>query len=246
MSVSTPVISVIVVCKNPGPHLKDALNSVWAQREVSVELIVIDGGSTDGSREWLESQRGRIATLVSAPDSGVYEAMNKGLAATRGEWVLFLGADDRLDRDRVLTEAAGWLAGKKPLVAAGEAIYRDRRVYKLCLPLNPLARNFAHHQATFYHCSLFNEAGGFDPSLAIMGDYDFNLRLWKKNVAFSSLPLRIAICGTSGLSDSGRWRGYAEEIRVRHRYFPAWKCWLWDALSIVRYVRKKTIRCFAR
>ena len=62
---------------------------------------------------------------------------------------------------------------------------------------------------------------------------------------FKPLPLRIAACGVRGLSDAGRWRGYHEEIAVRHRYFPAWRCALWDALSVVRYVRKKIVRSLA-
>jgi glycosyltransferase involved in cell wall biosynthesis len=244
MSAPTPIISVIVVCKNPGPRLPVALASVWEQLHVRAELIVIDGGSTDGSRGWLESQRPRLDRLVSEADRGVYDAMNKGVAAARGEWVLFLGADDRLAHDLVLSEARDWLQRTEAGVAVGEAAYADGRVYQLRSRVNPRARNFVHHQAAFYRRSLFAENGGFDASLAIMGDYELNLRLWKNHVRFKPLPLRIAACGTGGLSDSGRWRVYREEITVRHRYFPAWKCWLWDALSVVRFVRKKIVRLF--
>src|SRR6185312_9288122 len=77
-------ISVIVVCRNPGPRLRAALESVWNQRGTQAELVVVDGASTDGTREWLEQQRSRLGTLISENDSGVYEAMNKGLAAARG------------------------------------------------------------------------------------------------------------------------------------------------------------------
>jgi putative colanic acid biosynthesis glycosyltransferase len=73
-----PAISVIIVCKNPGPRLPAALTSVWDQPHASSEIIVIDGASTDGTREWLEALRGRLAALVSEPDAGVYAAMNKG------------------------------------------------------------------------------------------------------------------------------------------------------------------------
>jgi glycosyltransferase involved in cell wall biosynthesis len=242
MSAPTPIISVIIVCKNPGPRLPAALASVWAQDQVQAELIIVDGGSTDGSREWLESQRSRIATLIAEPDHGIYDAMNKGVAVARGEWVLFLGADDRLAGDRVLSEAVNWMKKNEADIAVGEAIYDDGRIYKLGPRVNPLARNFVHHQATFYRRTLFAEHGDFDPSLAIMADYEFNLRLWKNQVPFKPMPLRIAACGSGGLSDAGGWRGYGEEIRLRHRYFPAWQCWLWDALSVVRYGRKKIIR----
>ena len=210
------------------------------------ELIVIDGGSTDGTRDWLAAQRPRLAALVSEPDRGVYDALNKGVALAQGEWVLFLGADDRLAGDMVLSESLNWLKKTEAGVAAGEAAYDDGRLYKLRSHVNPVARNFVHHQAAFYRRSLFAENGGFDVSLAIMADYDFNLRLWKNRVRFKPLPLRIAACGVRGLSDAGRWRGYGEEIAVRHRYFAAWRCAFWDALSAVRFVRKKIVRSFAR
>ena len=246
MSAPPLPFSVIVVCKNPGPRLGAALASVWAQKWVAPELIVIDGGSTDGSREWLESQRSRLAALVSEPDRGVYDAMNKGLALAHGEWVLFLGADDRLVGDMVLSETHNWMKKTEAGIVVGEAAYDDGRIYILRSHVNPLARNFVHHQAAFYRRSLFAESGDFEVSLAVMGDYELNLRLWKNRVRFKPISLRVSACGVGGLSDAGRWRGYAEEIRVRHRYFRPWKCWFWDAMSVARWVRKKIIRSFLR
>ncbi len=241
MSAPVPLLSVVVVCKNPGPRLVATLESVWGQRWIRPELIVIDGGSTDGTRTWLDENRAQIATLVSEPDHGVYDAMNKALAAAHGEWVLFLGADDRLFGEMILSEMSGWLKETEAGIVAGEAAFDDGRIYRLRSRVRPFARNFVHHQATFYRRSLFAEAGTFDSSLAIMGDYDLNLRLWKDHVRFKSVPLRVANCGTRGLSDSGRWQVYREEISVRHRYAPGWRCWFWDVLSVVRWLRKNIV-----
>ena len=239
---AAPALSVILVCKNPGPRLQAALASVWAQLHIHPEIIVIDGGSTDGSREWLTAQRARLTTLVSEPDAGLYPAMNQGIALATGAWILFLGADDRLVGDMVLSEALNWMNKTEAGVAAGEVAYDDGRIYKLRSNVNPCARNFVHHQGTFYRRSLFAENDAFDTSLAVMADYEFNVRLWKNRVRFKPIPLRIAACGTGVLSDSGRWRGYREEIAVRHRYFSFGRCLVWDALSVVRYVRKKIVR----
>ena len=239
---AAPPLSVILVCKNPGPRLPAALASVWAQLHVRPEIIVIDGASTDGSREWLESQRARLATLISEPDAGLYPAMNQGVAAATGDWILFLGADDRLVGDMVLSEAVNWMKKTEAGVASGEVAYDDGRLYRLRSHVNPLARNFVHHQATFYRRTLFAENGGFDPTLTVMADYDFNLRLWKNHVRFKPIPLRIAACASGGVSDSGRWRGNREEIAVRHRYFPSARCLLWDALTVVRFVRNQITR----
>ena len=219
--------------------------SVWEQRGASAELIVVDGGSTDGTVAWLELQRSRIATLISETDHGVYDAMNKGVAAARGDWVLFLGADDELSTELALSEILPRLQQTAGGVVVGEIIYRDGRVYRLSTAPRPIARNFVHHQGAFYRRSLFAENGGFDPSFAIMADYEFNLRLWKNHIRFKPVSLRIAECGPRGLSDSGRWQGYREEIRARHRYFSAARCACWDLLTLVRYVRKKIVRSFA-
>jgi len=75
----------------------------------------------------------------------------------------------------------------------------------------------------------------------VMADYEFNLRLWRKQVRFESIPLRIAVCGSGGVSDRGGWRGYREEISVRHRYFSRVRCLPWDALSLARFARKQFV-----
>ena len=244
MTVSPPPLSVIIVCKNPGARLATALDSVWAQRRAEPEIIVIDGASTDGTRDWLEPRKGRLAAFVSEPDRGVYEAMNKGIALARGEWILFLGADDRLVGDLILSEALNWMKATEAGVVVGEIAYDDGRLYKLSTRVNPLIRNFIHHQGAFYRRALFTESGDFETALAIMGDYELNLRIWKNHVRFKPIPLRIAACGTHGVSDSGGWRVYREEILVRHRYAKPWHCWFWDALSVVRFLRKKFLRSF--
>jgi glycosyltransferase involved in cell wall biosynthesis len=244
-AVAPPLISVIVPCRNPGRALVATLDSLWAQRWVHPEIVVVDGASTDDTPAWLETQRDRLAIVISEPDRGVYDAMNKGIARARGDWILFLGAGDRLVGETVLSELAEILPGTGAGVVAGEVAYDDGRLYRLGSRVQPLARNFAHHQGTFYRRSLFAEAGEFDVALRIMGDYDLNLRLWKNRVRFKPIPARIAACTTGGLSDSGRWLGYREEILVRHRYAKAWRCWLWDLLSTARWVRKKILRTFS-
>lgn len=235
----SPLISVIVVCKNPDLALRETLASVWAQHISPLpELIVVDGSTEDGTRVWLASQRARIATLIMESDKGIYDAMNKGLAKATGEWVIFLGADDKFFHDGVLNRVQTALKQITAGVAVGEIAYDDGRVYSLPKHPKPVERNFVHHQGAFYRRSLFAEYGTFDPALMLMGDYDFNLRLWSKKVAFVPLPLRICLCGSGGLSDSGSWQGYGEEITVRHRHYPGWKCWLWDFGAVVRFVRK--------
>ena len=231
---AAPNLSVVISCLNPGPRLQAALVSVWEQRWAQPELIVLDRGSTDGSREWLEAQRPRIGTLAMVPSAGVYEAWNQGVAAARGDWVLFFGAGDRLVGDMIISETLNWMKKTEAGVVAGEAADDDGRLHSFRSRVNPIAGDFMPPSATFYRRSLFEENGGFDPSLSIMAAYEFNLRLWKNQVRFKPIPLRIAAC-EAGARLNGR--AAREEIHARHRYYAAWRCWPRDVVSLLRTVR---------
>jgi len=88
-------ISVITVCYNSARTIERSLQSVAAQDWSAIEHIVVDGASTDGTIEILNRFRSRLAYLVSEPDNGIYDAMNKGLAQATGDIVCFLNADDQ-------------------------------------------------------------------------------------------------------------------------------------------------------
>ena len=231
---ATPALSVVFACKNSGPRVQPALESFWAQVALDAELIVIDGASTDGTREWLEARRARLATFISEPDASLHEAFNTGVGRARGEWIIFLGANDRLVGDMVLSEALNWTRKTESGVAVGEVAFDDGRIEKLRSRINAVARNFLPRSAAFYRRTLFEENGGFDTTLATMCDYDFNLRLWKNRVRFKPLPLRIAACAVRELPKRPRWLRCREEMRVRHRYYSAARCAWWDALSVAR------------
>jgi putative colanic acid biosynthesis glycosyltransferase len=244
MSASSPSVCVIIVCRNPGIRLRAALESVWAQTHAA-ELIVIDGASTDGTRTWLEAQRHRINTLVSETDTGIYDAMNKGIAYATGEWVFFLGADDRLADAGVISGVTQAFDRTHAAILVGEARFDDGRLYSFVGEHTAIRRNFVHHQAAFYRRALFQRHGGFDTRFRIQADYEHNLRLLKHGEKFAPLALRIAECASGGLSDSGRWANYREEITVRHRHFPLWRSLPWDIVSVLRYLRKSIVRNFA-
>ena len=131
---SSPLLSVIVACRNPGPRIRLALESLWAQQPESPEIVVIDGASQDGTREWLERERPRLSALVSEPDTGPYAAMNRGVASAGGDWLLFLGADDRLVGPHTVAASSQWLRHSQAGVVAGEAVYEDGRSHHLTGP----------------------------------------------------------------------------------------------------------------
>jgi len=243
MPAPSPLISLIIVCRNPGARLEAALESIWSQNETPPhEIIVIDGASTDGTADWLAQHSDRIAHWFSAPDDGIYDAMNQGIAAATGEWVYFIGADDELAALDVLYQAGIQLADCPHSVASGTAKFDDGRTYYFAGDHHAIRRNPLHHQATFYRRSLFDQLGLFDTSFRIQADYEFNLRVWHEPEPIFPISLHVANCASGGLSDGGEWQNYREEIAARHLHFPAWQSVFWDAVTLLRYLRKIVVR----
>ena len=96
MKNSPPKISVGLVVYNGVEHIRSALDSIVRQSYKNIELIVVDGGSTDGTLDVLHEYAEHISVLVSEPDKGIYDAMNKVCSLATGDWLIFLGCDDNL------------------------------------------------------------------------------------------------------------------------------------------------------
>jgi len=236
-----PFFSIVIACRNAAPTLGRALESIDAQTECDREVIVIDGASTDGTSVILAKRRPLISHLVSESDDGVYAAMNKGARLAAGTWLLFLGADDVLAGPDTLVRVRAAIGPASAGVFCGEAAYDDGRVWPAPVAPRVRFRNFLHHQACFYHRSCF-ALGGYDESLRVQADYEFNLRQWHAGVRPVPMPVRVATCASGGLSDSGAWANYRDEIAARHRHFPAWQCWGWDAIAVARFLARKLRR----
>src|SRR6188508_1087311 len=101
--------SIITVCRNSERVLHKAMESLSAQHYKDYEWVVIDGASTDGTLKIVQSFSAAPLLVVSEPDHGIYDAMNKGVAKARGDYVFFLNSDDALYDERVLQDVSDWL-----------------------------------------------------------------------------------------------------------------------------------------
>jgi glycosyltransferase involved in cell wall biosynthesis len=182
-----PRIAIIVAVFNGAKTLQRCIDSVAGQTYASRELIVIDGGSTDGSVEIIHANRGKIDDWLSEPDRGIYHAWNKGLARAKGDWICFLGADDYLHGPQVLEKMSRHLASAGPShrIVYGRVIVVDANgaeVDRLGMPWEDACGSFMHGTyclptpGVMHHRSLFQEHGQFDESYSIAGDYEFLLR----------------------------------------------------------------------
>jgi glycosyltransferase involved in cell wall biosynthesis len=160
MSDVLPQISVVTVVFNGAAAIEGTLDSVLRQRGVAVESVVIDGGSQDGTQAIVQRFGTRIATFVSEPDRGIYDAMNKGIALCRGEFVLMMNCGDVFAGEDALAAA---LAATRPGVdqmvfGAWERLGGDGR-RRLCHPAPQ--RCFFNHQAVLYSRSLHRRFGDY-------------------------------------------------------------------------------------
>jgi glycosyltransferase involved in cell wall biosynthesis len=180
---ATRQVSIIVAVRNGAGTLQRCLDSIAAQDIASRETIVVDGASTDGTRELLERnlRDGRIDAYVSEPDRGVYSAWNKGIRRARGRWICFLGCDDAFHDPgalRALVKAA------EEAGAGSRVVYgRINRVTSggilvetIGVPWEQARAPFLGgvnipHPGTLHHRDIFAERGDFDDSYRIAGDY---------------------------------------------------------------------------
>lgn len=228
---SLPFFSIITATYNATETLSGLLDSLASQTCRDFELVIQDGSSRDETLAVLDRYGASLPALVvtSAPDKGIYDAWNKALRNMRGEWVIFLGADDVLADAEILATVKERLSSlpETVLFASGDVIVCDgaaELAVQRGLDENASDRlragEPAVHSGLFQRASVF-AAGGFDTSFAITGDHDFVIRHWRKSSDGVRLGLpvtRMAVGGaTSSLRNVLRFR--YEFARVMGRHF---------------------------
>jgi glycosyltransferase involved in cell wall biosynthesis len=184
---------VIVAVFNGRRTLQQCIDSFARQTYSNKELIVIDGGSLDGTIDVLRENEHLLSYWVSEPDRGIYSAWNKALNYANGEWVCFLGADDYFWDSDALALMSAQLKNLPPsvLVAYGEIMLVNVNgsvIGRFGKPWNTVKTRFRQlmsipHQGTMHRRCLFERHGHFDESFRIAGDYDLLLRELKSNDA---------------------------------------------------------------
>lgn len=212
MSHVDPVISIVVAVFNGSATVQRCIDSVAGQTYPHKELIVIDGGSSDGTAEILNENGRKIAYWVSEPDRGICHAWNKALVQTHGDWVCFLGADDYLWDARVLAQMAPHLFSALPdthvvygqvalVNEAGTVLGSFGKPWSEMRPAFMRGDALNIHQAMFHHRSLFEDRGTFDESFRIAGDYDLLLRELREGRA-GFVPCVVAGMQHGGVSSN--------------------------------------------
>ena len=194
-----PVFSIITVSYNAGEIIEDTIQSVITQTYHHIEYIIVDGASTDNTLSVIEKYKSFISTVISEPDKGIYDAMNKGLNLATGDYICFLNAGDSLKEDETLLKMVhsintpglpDVLYGQTALVDINRHFLRMRR---LTAPEVLTWKSFKQgmlvcHQAFFAKRTL---AEPYDLQYRFSADFDWCIRIMKKsqNLHYTHLTL---------------------------------------------------------
>jgi len=247
-----PCFSIITVSYNAMSALPATTESLRNQTCKAYEWVVVDGESTDGSVAWLQDQAPDF--FSSEPDSGIYDAMNKAVAAAKGEWLFFLNAGDRFADSRVLADIAAEIdmatnAAIRPSIVYGDVVYfgdkgRRRRRFNW-LTRSRLVFGDLCHQATFVRRDLFVAQGGFDTTLRYNADFDWFIKAFRGGAQLHYVPRDIALFHDAGAHVLNHEKSEAERNVVRARYCrrPLWLLGHWALrleLRLRRHLEKAT------
>ena len=190
--------SIITVTYNANKTLEETILSVIHQKNVSLEYLIIDGGSTDGTLDIIKTYKDSIDFWVSEPDKGIYDAMNKGLKYATGDFVIFLGSDDHFISFDVLSKVESCIRSKDDIYYGD--VYRNSRndLYKGRFNKYKLSLENICHQALFYPKSIYKKYD-YNVNYKVYADYYYNLTLYPI-CKFTYIPVLISYYNYEGFS----------------------------------------------
>jgi glycosyltransferase involved in cell wall biosynthesis len=196
-------VSIITVVFNNVLTLKDAIDSVLSQTYKNIEYIIIDGGSNDGTLDLISSYGDRVSIILSEPDKGIYDAMNKGVKLAKGEIIGILNSDDIYQDNRVIEDVVSeFLLDNRLDILYGDLIYvkqfNTTKVVRRWKSMTYYDKYFEDgnvppHPTVFLRSSVYEIAGYFNLKLRLAADYEFLFRLFKFNQFRSKYINRLMV-----------------------------------------------------
>lgn len=215
-------LSIITINYNNLEGLKKTFESIVCQTFADYEWIIIDGGSTDGSKEFIEQHQERFAYWCSEPDGGIYQALNKGVGFAKGEYVSFMNAGDMYADAQTLhlvfsiPQSADILYGN---VVIDQDDERKEIVYPDLITFNWLRYYTINHQSTFTRRQVFSSIQ-FDVKYKYLADRKFWMESMFRGCTFKHLPLTIAIYDYNGYSTQNIEKWEAERKAICDEVIP--------------------------
>ncbi len=234
-------VTVVTAVLNDAGHIEQTILSVISQTNIEIEYIIVDGGSKDGTLELIGKYKDKISLLISEPDRGVYDAMNKGIKYSTGDFVYFLNSGDVLLNPSILSkikleelkERNAIIYGNV-VVAYGniEALEKPRPFFNSKMKFKGIG---ICHQSMFFPGELIRNEK-YDLSYNIAADYDLAYRLWRKGTVFLFKDITIAKYDWGKGISSNPYKlldVYRENARVCHQQLNP----LYWAKMVLEYIR---------
>ena len=234
-------VTVVTAVLNDAGHIEQTILSVISQTDIEIEYIIVDGDSKDGTLELIGKYKDKISLLISEPDRGVYDAMNKGIKYSTGDFVYFLNSGDVLLNPSILSkikleelkERNAIIYGNV-VVAYGniEALEKPRPFFNSKMKFKGIG---ICHQSMFFPGKLIRNEK-YDLSYNIAADYDLAYRLWRKGTVFLYKDITIAKYDWGKGISSNPYKlldVYLENARVCHQQLNP----LYWAKMVLEYIR---------
>lgn len=222
-----PLVSLITVCFNAGKVLEATLLSAMNQTFQNFELVIVDGGSTDNTLEIANQFQEKIGYLVSEKDKGIYDAMNKGVKASKGKWLYFLNAGDCFYNNTVLSSIFEQAVPNEVQLIYGQIETKNEPTGINYIAGKPVQLTDFYnsypicHQATFSQKKLFETIGYFNTQFKLAADTEWFFRVFQANEkATLYMPIPIAFYDIQGTTYHKRMAGYIEYLTFGRTHFP--------------------------
>lgn len=217
-------LSIITINLNNRKGLQRTIDSVISQTFHDFEWIVIDGGSTDGSKELLEQYANHFAYWVSEPDKGIYNAMNKGIQMANGDYSLFLNTGDYLRETAILDKVFSVFPGGDIIYGNLSLIYNGKEKEKRLYPNNPsfydIYQHSLPHPSTFIKTSLLKNSP-YDEQFRIAADWKFFLKMALDSIEFHHIEIFVSCFDLQGVSSTNTKLLQEERDVIAHEVIPS-------------------------
>lgn len=198
-----PKITVVTVCYNAERDIEKTIQSVINQTYDNIEYIIVDGASKDGTMQVVEKYKDKIAKIVSEPDKGIYDAMNKALKLATGDFLIFMGSDDVFYTKNVVENVVSSIKDKNSVYYGqvelkGLGTIHWGRFNKLKWAVTNVS-----HQAVFYPRCVYSHSS-YDVTYKLYADYVYNLNLIRDNTRFIYTKEVVTLYNMTGASASNK------------------------------------------
>ena len=213
-------VSIITINFNNLQGLEETVDSVLSQTYEDKELIVIDGGSTDGSAEFINSHKDSFAYSVSEKDNGIYNAMNKGVIHASGDYVIFMNSGDCFFNESVIADVFHTIDNNYDIIYGSTLCRTSNNLAWLRRPhdLSVMKTNRISaicHQSAFIRTKLMKDVG-YDERYRILADYDFFFKCYQNGCSFHETKKIVSVYDVTGVSASSKSRhlSYIEQCLI--------------------------------